>query len=487
VDAPSDEPREAITTPPAASRPSARGLDVAVVGGGMAGLVAARDLAAAGATVQLFEAGERLGGQVRTVAVAGRPVDVGAEALHLSAPGLADLVAELSLEDEVVAPTSGPTWIWTARGLRRLPAGTGPAGPTRMAPVVGARILSPVGLARAAAEPLVPAVDVSDDVSVGDFLTRRFGQQVTDRLVDPLLGSLHGGDVSRLSLQAATPQLAAAAAQRRSLVLRTRRRGHRGPPPMATLRSGLAGLVEALTPGPETTIRLGTAVRRVVPTGGRYRVDGDGRTLATVDAVIVATPPHTASPLLEAVSRTAAGRLAAVRTATVATVVVAYPRTVVDEVPALRGTGLLVPSSADRLLKAATFLGTKWPHLAHPDRFLVRLSAGRAGADRVSELDDGALVAALHDDLAAATGLRAEPVETHVQRWPRALPQLEVGHAAHLAAIRRSLTRHPQVVLAGAAYGGLGVAACVGSGRRAADRLLAPGRGRRSVPVEGPS
>jgi protoporphyrinogen/coproporphyrinogen III oxidase len=442
---------------------------VAVVGGGITGLVAARRLADTGARVTVLEAAPRVGGQVHTVHVIGLPIDVGAEALHVSAPQLAALVDDLGLTDRLVRARPGNTRIWDGHRLLPLPAGVGPTAPTRLGPVVRSGVLSPRGLARAAMEPLVPGGLPDDqDISVGTFLSRRFGSQVTERLVDPVLGSLHAGDVTQLSLRAAVPQLAAVAGRHRSLVV-ARRGGPKPPPPaFATFRDGLVALIDRLLDDVDVEVRTSTRVSAITPLARGYEVSTSDGLVLDADAVVVALPATVAAALLEPLAPGAEGILGSVRNATVATIVAAYPRSATDRIEAMRATGLLVPSTTGRALKAATFLSSKWPHLQHHDRFLVRLSAGRVGSPLVSSLDDEELVGALHADLAEATGLTATPVEVHVHRWPRALPQLEVGHLDRMAAVRDLLARHPGLVLAGASYDGIGIAACISSGNEAA-------------------
>ena len=197
---------------------------VVVVGGGMTGLVAARRLALAGQDVTLVEQAGRLGGQVHTVRVGSRWVDVGAEAVHLGAPAARHLVEELGLLDSVLGSRPGQSWLWTGRELRALPAGVTPSGPTRLRPVVTSGVMSVRGLSRAGLEPILarlrPALTPDEDVSVGEFVSSRFGAEVTERFIDPLLGSLHAGDVHRLSLRACAPALVDAATHRSSLVRR---------------------------------------------------------------------------------------------------------------------------------------------------------------------------------------------------------------------------------------------------------------------------
>jgi protoporphyrinogen/coproporphyrinogen III oxidase len=416
--------------------------------------------------------------------VAGRIVDVGAESLHVGAPPIRELIRLLGLTDRLVVAEPSSAWIWAREGLHRVPAGVGPAGPTRLGPILRSRLLSTSGLVRAAVEPLTRRTSTTDDLSVGDFITRRFGRQVTERFVDPMLGTLHSGDVSRLSLHAVAPHVAGIAAEHRSIVMAHRARQAAPPPSFATLVDGLPALVDRLVAISGATVHVATRVRAVVPVGARWRIEGDDGTLAEADAVVLAVPARIAAQLLAPIMAEAAEQIGAVRTASVATVVAAYPREAMASSAASGCTGLLVPSSEGRLLKAATFLSAKWRHLDHPDRFLVRLAAGRAGQSVVVGLDDTRLAERLHDDLADIAGVREAPVEVHVERWHNAMPQLEVGHLERLAAVRRELAeRHPTLVLAGASYDGPGLAACVRSGDQAARRLLDAIRS--STPVAG--
>lgn len=446
---------------------------VVVVGGGMAGLAATRTLERSGAIVTLLEADRRLGGCVRTVPFSGRFVDVGAESLHTAAPGPMDLVAELGLGDELVEARRAGTWIARGGRLRALPAGVGPAGPTRIAPLVTAGLLGPGGLLRAALEPLVPRQRPGDDVAVGTALGRRFGPQVVDRLVDPLLGGLHAGDVHRLSVDAATPQLASALAARRSLVLSGRRRG-RHASGFVTLLGGLGRLVEALRVQSGAEVVTSARVCDVVDTGRgprRYVVHTERGAQHRAEGVVLALPAAGIASVLAGLDAAAADPLHPLRTASVAVALLAYPPTAATA-PALSGTGVLVPSRRGQLLKAATFLTSKWPHLASSPRVLVRASTGRVDDTRAQHLDDDALVARLVDELAQTVGLSNPPVDAAVVRWPAAMPQLEVGHRERVAAVRARLADHPGLAIAGAAIDGVGIAAALRSGAAAATEVL---------------
>lgn len=447
---------------------------VAVVGGGISGLTCARRLSQQGVRVTVFEATTMLGGQIRSVNFAGHFVDVGAEAVHVVAPGMRALISELRLSDDLITSNPSMSWLWTERGLRRLPAGVGPTGPQRLLPIVSSGIMSLSGVIRAGLEPLIPRRDIGNDIGVGEFVSQRFGYQVVERFVDPVLGSLHSGDVNRLSLRATAPDLAVAADARNSLLLR--RRGQKNGPPMsfATWGNGLTTLVKRMLIDTQIEVRTSTSINSVTPmSDGRFQLQTINGLVAEADAVVLAVPARIAAELLRPFSQNAANLLGQVRYASVATAVVAYPRSLIAKVRALTGTGLLVPSSRHRLLKAATFLSSKWPHLVDPTYALVRLSSGRIGENEIENFDDASLVARLHGDLEDATGITVKPAKYLVHRWPAAIPQLEVRHLELVAKIRAGIENHPGLALAGASYDGLGIAACVRSGERAALSCLA--------------
>lgn len=412
-----------------------------------------------------------IGGQVRTHTIVDRPVDVGAEALHLGAPGVAQLLADLGLDGRAIRPSHANTLLWTARGIRHLPAGVGPAGPSRLAPVLRSRVLTARGLGRAALEPLVPRGTVRADESVAELVSRRFGTEVTEQLVDPLLGGLHAGDVSRLSVRSATPQLAALSDRHRSLVLARRGRSAGGAPELVTFPSGMSELVRALVAHPGVEVRTSAPVHEVVRRADGYRLRLADGTHADACAVAVAAPAHAAKRMLAPLLGDARRELDHLRAATVASVVVTFDPSDVADTAVAGATGLLVPSSTARTLKSATFLGSKWPHLAHPDHFLVRLSAGRAGEGTIDELDDAELLDRLLVDLAEATGLASAPLTAQVERWNRALAQLEVGHSERMQAVADALSSDPRVVTVGSAYDGIGVATCLRAGERAGAEL----------------
>ena len=446
---------------------------VAVIGGGISGLMCARQLSQENIGVILFEASSTLGGQIRKAKVAEHDIDLGAEAIHLSAPGMSELIGQVGLTGALIKSNPGMSWLWTESGLQRLPEGVGPAGPRKLRPVLRSGVMSFGGLFRAGLEPLVPRRKLVGDTSVGQYVGKRFGAEVVERFVDPVLGSLHAGDVNRLSLRAITPELAAIADRRRSIMMS--RRGQKSGPPLsfATWMGGLTTLTQRMLINTGVEVRNLTTVDSVVALpNGRFEVKTLTDGTVEVDAVVLAVPARVAARIVRQLSHVATELLEKIRYASVATVIVAYPKDAIEGLKAFKGTGLLVPSHKRRLLKAATFVSTKWSHMQDSGVVLVRLSCGRANEDAIEKLTDAELVRKLHADLVDATGITAEPVESHVQRWPNAMPQMEIGHLELISKIREDLSFFKGIHLAGSSYDGLGIAACMRSGVKAATACI---------------
>lgn len=469
---------------------------VAIVGGGIAGLAAADRLdgvhrAADGAgaaepRIVLLEASERIGGNIRTEPFAGRPLDIGAEALLARVPGALELCHDLGLEHDLVAPAEDQPYVWTDR-LRPLPPRLMSGVPDGSRALIGSGILSPLGLARAGLDLVVPARRPTRDVSIAALVRGRLGREVLERLIDPMLGGIHAGDCDQLSVRAAAPQLEAALRKRRSLV-----RGLRalsGAPPQAplgptflTLSGGLGELVRTLRERAACVeYRTRCAPRSLSPLPGRGSGDGRGGgggvrlTLADgesldADHVILAVPAFAAAAILAEACPAAAGELEGIPYASVATIALSYPIKAFDGRPA--GSGFLVQRNRGHTITACTWSSAKWPHLAG-DTVLLKCSAGHSADRTALDLDDERLIGAAREDLAQAMDLHAAPLEAKVFRFERALPQYTVGHLERIARIDAALARLPGVSLCGAAYRGVGVAACIRDGQTAADGVLA--------------
>jgi oxygen-dependent protoporphyrinogen oxidase len=459
---------------------------VVIVGGGIAGLAAAHRLdgahrgadgtSSSGPRITLLEADERLGGNIRTEHFAGRPLDVGAEALLARVPAALELCHELGLEHDLVAPASDQPYVWTDR-LRPLPPRLMAGVPDGSQALIGSGILSPVGLARAGLDLIVPARRPTHDVSIGSLVRRRLGEEVLERLIDPLLGGIHAGSCDELSVRAAAPQLEAALRARRSLVRGLRSLSGGSPPApigptFLTLSGGLGELVRTLRERlVSVECRTRAALQSLEPlSGGGVRLTLAGGETLGADHVIMAVPAFAASAILAEACPAAAGELEEISYASVATIALSYPVEAFGR--RLAGSGFLVQRGRGRTITACTWSSAKWPHLAG-DTVLLKCSAGHAADRGALDLDDEQLIRLVRADLAQAMSLHEVPLQARVFRFERALPQYTVGHLDRITRVDAALARLPGVSLCGAAYRGVGVAACIRDGQAAADGVLA--------------
>jgi oxygen-dependent protoporphyrinogen oxidase len=442
---------------------------VVVVGGGIAGLAAAKELAGSGVDVTLIEGAREVGGKLHVSEVGGVAVDEGAEAFLRRRPEALDLVAELGLAGDLVTPATASASVWARGRLRPMPARTVMGVPSNPGSLRG--VLSVAEVARARADAWLPGAPPDGDVSVGRWLTKRLGRAVVDRLVDPMLGGVYAGRADELSLAATLPQLPR---DDRSALSAARRAVAAAPPSddpvFATLPSGLGTLPDALVAsivqrGGE--VMTGRAVRRLERTATGWRVV-HGATIdeqaLDADAVIVAVPASPAARLLAPVVPAAAAELGGIESASMAIVTTAWRAA--DSERAASGSGYLVPAAPGRPVKAVTFSSAKWTHLAG-DVVIVRCSIGRFGEVTDLQGDDADLVTAAVSELTSYAGYTGTPVDARVSRWGGALPQYAVGHRERVARIRAAVASVPGLAVCGAAYDGVGIPACIATARLA--------------------
>ncbi|GGC00576.1 protoporphyrinogen oxidase [Cellulomonas carbonis] len=453
---------------------------VVVVGAGVAGLVAARDLAAGGRDVTVLEASPGAGGCVAPLTVDGLRVDAGAESFATRSPAVTDLLTELGLADDVVLPVASGAWLQTHRGAVPLPrAGMlGIPGSPWAADVRA--VVGVAGALRASADRLLPARVGHDAGSLGRLVRVRQGRRVLDRLVTPVVAGVHAAHPDEADLDAVLPGVRDRLARHGSLgaAVAAMRAAAPAGSAVAGLRGGMhrlvAALVEDLTRR-GVDVRSGTAVTRVERSGAAWRlVTADGSPLAA-DDVVVAVPGPVALGLLADVVP-AAATLDRPADTGVVLVTMALDAPALDAAP--RGTGLLVaPGAPGVRAKALTHATAKWPWLAEaagPGRHVVRLSYGGPGHARVpadDELFDAALADAAH---LLGVPLRPGQVLDRVRTpWPAGLPQVRPGHRERVSAVRDALERERGLHAVGAWLAGTGLVSVVADARAVAARLAA--------------
>ncbi|WP_107771135.1 protoporphyrinogen oxidase [Nocardioides sediminis] len=438
--------------------------DVVVVGAGIGGLTAARDLAAAGRDVLVLEGSPEVGGKLRRAEVAGVTVDVGAEAMLARRPEGVALAADLGID--VVHPTAAASGVWSRGALRRLPR-TLMGVPFDLDELAASGVLSAEGLARARHE--FAGGPPSDDVSVGDLVAERLGDEVVERLVEPLLGGVYAGSARRISTAAAVPQLLAMA-RRGSLLQQASAIVPSDAPVFAGIAGGMGLLPETLATGLE--VRTSTTVRAIERAAGGWRLTVGPTTAPetiTARGIVLATPAAPSARLLHAVAPDPARELGSIESASVAVVTLAFEQAAVESLAGR--SGFLVPPVEGRAIKASTFSFAKWDWVreAGDGLALLRTSLGRHGEETTLQAPDEALIATSLAELSALAGVTSAPVGTHVQRWGGGLPQYAVGHVDLVARVRAGLPAG--IVVCGAAYDGVGIPAVIGSAHRAAAEI----------------
>ncbi|GAA1924851.1 protoporphyrinogen oxidase [Nocardioides marmoribigeumensis] len=451
-------------------------LPVVVIGGGIAGLTAAREVRRRhpGRQVLVLEGSDRVGGKLRLEEVGGVTLDVGAESLLARRPEAVDLVRDVGLGDDLVHPATTKARIWSRGRLCPLPRSV-MGIPGDLDDLRASGILSAAGMARVEGEPGLPRKILDGDLSVGDLVVDRFGTELLDRVVEPLLGGVYAGHAREISARAAIPQVVALLAGNPSLLhaAEDSLAAASDDPVFAGIVGGVGRLPQELARGLD--VRLGEPAIELRRTPEGFRVlHGSAYRPSSVDAaaVVVALPPPNASRLLGPLAPAAATVLAEVEVASMAVVTMAFAA---EQFPRVEGSGFLVPPVDGRSIKAATYSFRKWDWVcrAGADKGLVHLRAslGRHREERELQRDDFELVDTVVVDLAAAIGLQSGPVDWHVQRWGGGLPQYAVGHLDRVARIRSAVAAVPGLAVCGATYDGVGVPACIASAVAAADQV----------------
>ncbi|HUR37036.1 MAG TPA: protoporphyrinogen oxidase [Terriglobales bacterium] len=441
---------------------------VAILGGGIAGLSAAHYLHQAGADFTLFEASTRFGGIIDSERTPeGFLVEAGPDSFLSAKPAAAELARELGLAGELVPSNDRQrkTYILLRNQLVPIPDGMQLMVPTRSWPILTSPLFSLSTKLRMLREFLFPPalLAADQDESVANFIARHFGTELVERLADPLLAGVYGGDSAQLSARAVLPTMVASEAQHRSLVrgaLRSRRSADATSALFTTFRNGMRQLIDAIVAQlPADRLRLRTPVTTVTRANSDWRIANESFT-----DLIIALPAATAASLLWPLDPALSALLGKILSTSCVTVAIGFDRSL--SLPP--GFGFLVPRSENRRMLACTFVHRKFPNRAPAQTSLLRafLTSG------LNE-DDASLRRIVSTELKEILGITAAPTMVRIQRWPSAMPQYAVGHLDRIAQIHQRAVNLPGLHLIGNAYSGVGVPDCIRGGRDAAQKIAA--------------
>ena len=448
---------------------------VIVVGGGISGLAAAHELHQHGVEVMVLEATGRAGGKLAASTVGDIAVEEGADAFLARVPWAVELCEQLDLRDDLVSPAARSARIWSHGRMHRIPQPMVLGVPLEPHGLAASGLISVDGAARASADldrDDDPLLHDAADESIGALIRRRLGDEVHERLVDPLLGGINAGDADHLSLAARAAQIDRAARSSASLIEGLRAQL---PTSASTLpvfyshRNGLSAIVAALVERLGASVRLATPVTAVEPVGGHWTVTTARSEVLEADAVLLACPAHVSAELLQPLDARAAELTGSIEFASVSLATFLVPKE--RFASALDASGFLVPKPEGFVMTATQFLSSKWEHLAHPTHETLRVSAGRDGDTRAFEMSDAEFVTQCAAELQIALDVEVDDLDARVTRWADAFPQYRPGHIDLIATIEEHIAQHPGLDLTGAAYGGLGIPDCIRQGVEAGRRL----------------
>ena len=473
---------------------------IAVVGGGVTGLSAAhrlRELAAEQdhqLDITLFEASDRVGGVFGTRHIDGHVVETGADSFITNKPWAVDLCHRLGLSDQLIGtnPAYQRSLILHEGKPVRTPEGFELLLPRKLRALLASPLLSLEGKVRVASEPFVPPKTDNTDESLASFVRRRFGQEMLDRIVQPMVGGIYTADPEHLSMQATLPRFAKRERDYGSLLrsVWAERRSDASTPSdeldnpsgisgaryglFASLKEGMSQLLDALTESVRQTaiIELNRAVLGVQPSSdGGYDVKVSDDEKLSFDAIILALPAHQSGRLLKPWDSTLSERLLQIPYASSAIVVSAHFLEDIEH--PVDAFGLVIPHMEGRRILAVSFLSRKFEGRSPEGMIQLRTFVGGAMQSELLERSDDSLFALVREELQDILSVRGKPLFEILARYERAMPQYHVGHLNLVDEIERLESAHDGLAIAGNAYRGVGLPDSIHSGEQAAERVIA--------------
>ena len=452
---------------------------IAIIGGGIAGLSAAFYLEKArraGANLQwvLFEKSDRLGGVIETERRDGFVIEAGPDSFLSIKPDATRLCQELALGDQLIPSNDATrkTYILVKGKLVPIPHGLEFMVPTRVWPMITTPLFSFKTKLRMATEMFSAARKDASDESVGDFVRRHFGQEMVDRVAEPLLAGVYGGNAERLSIRAVLPRFAEMERQHGSLVRATLRAkalarpGAKPQPLFTSLKNGMQQMVEALAAAlPQASIRLRQQSLSLRPANDDWQIESAGLS-ERFQEVLLAIPAPAAAGLLRQFHPALIEGLARIEYTSSAAVALAY-----DQAELPPGHGFLVPRSENRKIMACTFVHKKFAHRAPDDKKLLRCFFSSSRMPDLLAHSDEQLQHIAQQELREILGLKTEPRFARTFRWDRAMAQYETGHLDRVAEMEKIIVEMPGFHIIGNSFHGIGVPDCIKSARLAVEQI----------------
>lgn len=459
---------------------------VVVVGGGITGLTAAytlQQLSEQESNIELdiilIEASHRVGGKIETIRKDGYVMERGPESFFDPENAMHQLARDLQIEHKIVQHNDGKTYIAVGADLHKIPSSFLLGGSSEVTGLITSSLISLAGKARAAADLVISKSVDRFDESIGDFFRRRFGKEVVENLVEPVLAGTFAGDIDHLSMEAMFPQFTQLEKEERSLIkgfLKNKQGFYNANPHSnslhyETFENGLTTLIEALEGVlSSNVIRKGQKVDFIERTPrNTLNVYIHNSKVIEADAVIITTPFNNAKSILRDIS--SLERVEPMKAATIATVSMAFKASDIEKYK--EALNIFVSRNSHFAITSCTFANRKWNHVSPESYELLRIYIGRVGDESIVELSDYEITQTVLSDLEKMLGIQNEPIFSYVTRWQQGMPQYTVGHNSRMKLIKEDVSKaFPNVLLCGSSYEGVSMPNCVKQGREAAQEII---------------
>lgn len=458
---------------------------IAIIGGGIAGLSAAHMLQKEieerkeAITFLLVEKENRLGGSILTERHDDFIIEGGPDCFLSEKPEAIALCHKLGIQDQLMKTNEHVRRIFIlSKGtLRELPEGFMLLAPTNFSSFIKNPLISPLGKLRMAMDLIIPAKKTAEEESLAQFVTRRLGKEVLEKIAEPLVAGIHASDPETMSLKSTFPRLIELEKSHRSLIIGMIKRkkmfkgknGTNDHTMFMSLREGLATLpntvAASLNPKGLLTGNPVMGIEKVSDASGYLLTLAKGD-LLKVMSVVFATPAFVTADLFKEVDPVLSSELFSLPYVSTATISLAYERKEISY--PMNGFGFVIPRIENRKIMACTWTSIKFARRAPHDKLLIRCFVGGINNEHLTCLNESALIAIAREELRNIMGINAEPLFTRVFRWEKSMPQYMVGHETKIKRIEGRLSLNPGLFLAGSAYHGIGISDCIKSGENAA-------------------
>lgn len=458
---------------------------VVIVGGGITGLTTAYYLQQKTKAhnlpidIVLIEASLRLGGKIHTVRQNGYIIERGPESFFDTGSSVRVLARDLNIEHEMIQNNYGRTFIAVGSKLHQIPSNILLGGSPKIFPFMTSNVLSLMGKFRAAGDLLLPKLPHAADEPISEFFNRRFGKEVVENLVEPVLAGTFAGDVDHLSMQSMFPQFYQLEKEYRSLLLGMKKTGKGiyalvdtpGELHYESFENGLESLIETLENAlTDVTILKGLKVNSIEKNNDdTHLIELNDGTSIQADKIVVTTPFNVAKRIFP--DSITMQQVPDMNYATIATVTMAFEKGSMQKYE--DALNFFVSRNSHFAITSCTWSHRKWGNVSPEGHELLRVYIGRVGDESIVELPDSEIEKIVLQDLERAVGLDAKPLLTTVARWKEAMPQYTIGHESRMSTMKKQFYQEfPNVFLTGSSYEGISIPDCVLQGRNTAEQLL---------------